>query len=358
MTGEAIDDMQRPTMRLAFSSVSNILRQISSNKQHETRRICVSQSPGKFFAQSYAITDIQCNSVSIGITPGWQQSVRLPAYLAFDKVPKGIPDWWDEEDDDDDEDNVNSPFEKRDRFNSKKFDEGGGGEGGDYGGSGGGRGGRSDEPDDGGGGGDDGDGKSNPFAASLAWYTSMLTKFPLRTKTITTSILGMLGDLIAQFSAHENGTPYKHDLSRTVAIGLWGLIFMGPVLHFWYTNLDRAVVGRLSILGKVVADQTLFAPFFTTMFMFGCGVLEGNGLDTTKENWVSKFFPSMKASYMLWPLAQTINFMFVPKHFQVFYVNCVALFWNCVLTYISHDDDIEAPEPVEKIANSKLSPAN
>lgn len=35
---------------------------------------------------------------------------------------------------------------------------------------------------------------------------------------------------------------------------------------------------------------------------------------------------------MLWPMAQFINFTFVPLQYQVIYVQCIALLWNSYLS--------------------------
>ena len=39
----------------------------------------------------------------------------------------------------------------------------------------------------------------------------------------------------------------------------------------------------------------------------------------------------------LWPMAQFINFYFVPSGFRVLYVCGITLLWNMILAYIKHE---------------------
>ena len=67
---------------------------------------------------------------------------------------------------------------------------------------------------------------------------------------------------------------------------------LGLPHHIWYGFLDRVIPGAslLSVVKKIVLDQTAFSPFANVSFFMGSGLLEGN---TTKEAWKefkSKFF--------------------------------------------------------------------
>ena len=41
-------------------------------------------------------------------------------------------------------------------------------------------------------------------------------------------------------------------------------------------------------------------------------------------------------NYQIWPIASTINFYLIPMKFQVLFSNCVGLFWNTFLSYLTH----------------------
>jgi hypothetical protein len=94
-------------------------------------------------------------------------------------------------------------------------------------------------------------------------------------------------------------------------MGLMGVAFFGPALHFWYSRLDKIVKwpGAKGAAAKLALDQTLFAPFALTGFFGLLGLLEG---DSPQQIWEEKFkpnfVPSLLANYTLWPAANFINF--------------------------------------------------
>lgn len=237
--------------------------------------------------------------------------MHFPAILKFDKVPEELPDWWDDEEDDDDID---------------KDKGGNGGEGGS-----GGQGGSGDGGDGG------GDGKGF-FAALLAMYVNAIRTNPVRTKALSTCVIALFGDMLAQIIAQSDKAEFCFDVRRSASIGIWASVFMGPVLHYWYGFLDRVFLGKFALAGKLLSDQLLFAPFFNGAFIAGVGTLEGNPLRQVADTVRTKLWPSMKANWTLWPAAQVVNFTLIPRTFQIVYVNCVALVWNVILTYISHED--------------------
>lgn len=272
---------------------------------------------------------------------------------AFDKVPEKLPDWWDDDDDDDDADagsSKNNPLTTATRdassFAYPRFNAGGDGNGigknghGGNGGNGGGGHSNGDENDRR----DNDDKEQRGFiTAFLLWYTSVLMKYPILTKSITTGLMSMLGDLMAQRIAHRDNTePFNVDRRRTFAISFWSLIFMGPALHTWFGLLNRTIVGtRFVVVRKVLIDQLFFAPFFITSIMVGTGALEGKSVERIKQIWKDKFQQSMVTNWLVWPLAQTINFGLVPRIYQTFFSNVVALGWNTIFMYITHDVENE-----------------
>ncbi len=95
----------------------------------------------------------------------------------------------------------------------------------------------------------------------------------------------------------------------------------------------------------MAADQLLFAPiilagFFVTNSLFEDPSTEGlkKGIKSYKE----KIWETLKINWMIWPLATTINFWFMPVQYQVLFANFVGLFWNIILSYIAYDE--KAPE--------------
>lgn len=243
---------------------------------------------------------------------------RIP--LKFDKVPDKLPDWWDDEDDEDEE----AENSKQPNGDGGDGSSGGGGDGsGGYGSNNG-----SSNGDG---------GEKGFFAGLLAMYVRAVKTNPVRTKAASTALLSIVGDYLAQHISQQDDPSCKLDIRRTLSVGIWGFIALGPSLHYWYAALDRLFFGKFAVLYKVVADQLLFSTVSNAAFMAGVGTLEGHPFRETLETVRTKIWPSMKANWTLWPAAQLINFACVPKSFQIVYVNCIALIWSVILAYIAHD---------------------
>ncbi|RAL43174.1 hypothetical protein DM860_009956 [Cuscuta australis] len=198
---------------------------------------------------------------------------------------------------------------------------GGSGENNARGGGGGGNGG-------GGGGGDEGK------RSFLTWYFTLLEKYPMCTKAITSALLTCIGDLICQLWS-DQVPPF--DGMRTFRFTLLGLVLVGPSLHFWYLYLSRLVTttGASGAVLRLLLDQLVFAPVFIGVFLSTLVTLEGQPsqvIPKLQQVWAS----AVLANWQLWIPFQFFNFRFVPQQFQVLAANFIALIWNVILSYKAH----------------------
>ena len=148
-------------------------------------------------------------------------------------------------------------------------------------------------------------------------------------------VLVAAGDVITQQFAEQRGT--NHDFRRTARMGVVGLV-IGPVLRSWYLTLERIVPGTAKTAGfkKMLLDQSLFAPVMICFFFSVSETLAGKRPHEIKEMLQERYVQTLITNYKIWPLAQTLNFTFVPIQHRVGFVQIVAIFWNAYLSWMAN----------------------
>ncbi|CAG9333391.1 unnamed protein product [Blepharisma stoltei] len=179
------------------------------------------------------------------------------------------------------------------------------------------------------------------MAKFLSFYNRSLNARPLLTKSISTFCTVGLGDALSQYiesKIHNRPFIQNFDFTRYLKLSLFGGFYLGPILHNWYGLL--AVLfpqkGVVSTVKKVFLDQTLFSSFVICSFFTAVPLMNNAGLSAGVTKIKEDFWEALKMNWRIWPLAMVINFNFVPLHFQVLFVNFVALFWNSYLSYVTN----------------------
>ena len=93
-------------------------------------------------------------------------------------------------------------------------------------------------------------------------------------QTPTSNSLHLLGRHICMWTLYR----HKHQLTFLVLQVAFGVTLDGPVGHVWYTLLDRKVfpnepTSNRAVVCKMLADQLLWAPFFSCVFFVFTNVL-------------------------------------------------------------------------------------
>jgi protein Mpv17 len=171
----------------------------------------------------------------------------------------------------------------------------------------------------------------------LAAYELALTRRPLLTRVVQSGLIVGTGDILAQKFVEANPS---FDFPRFRGATLTGAFFVGPALYGWYTKTIPRIMARINIKSPIgstlvatAIDQTLFACFLMAGF-FPC--LEffksfdfDAGIDSLKRN----FWAALITNWKVWPPIILVNYYYVPIKFQPLYINFIALFWNCYLSY-------------------------
>jgi protein Mpv17 len=91
----------------------------------------------------------------------------------------------------------------------------------------------------------------------------------------------------------------------------------------------------VAVLSKVFIDQTLNSPVGTATFFFWTQLWKGRP-ERTMPELREKLWPTTQVAWRLWPAAQAINFLMVPAHLRIVFINAVAIVWTTILSTISN----------------------
>lgn len=169
-------------------------------------------------------------------------------------------------------------------------------------------------------------------------YSRFLTRHPLLTKSLTCSILLSVGDAVSQVLDMWNHRElHRLDAKRLGTMAVFGGVYLGPVLHVWYSFvLGRCfpVPGLLTAAKKTVMDQAIFAPFGFVTFFTGLTLLNGGTWAQAHGKLQKELWSTLMVNWSVWPVVQAFNFALVPIPYQVLVVNTVAIVWNSYLSYV------------------------
>jgi len=192
-----------------------------------------------------------------------------------------------------------------------------------------------------------------PAAAATSgawmWYKTMLVTRPLVTKSVTSSCIMGVSDVVCQ-QIVSKANPVeerssKLDSTRTLHVAITGCLWSGPITHYWYIvleklytiiaqvfNIQNAAVG---LIIKLILDSTIFSSVTITGYFTMRSILEGTGLKGAGYKLKTRFLSTLFGAWRFWPLANAVNFWFVPIQFRVLYMNALSFFWTGWLTYVN-----------------------
>ncbi|KAF8887936.1 hypothetical protein CPB84DRAFT_1786452 [Gymnopilus junonius] len=187
-------------------------------------------------------------------------------------------------------------------------------------------------------------------------YQHSLDAHPNITLAVTGGSLNALGDVVAQVAQLKLGTlkhddlPNKYDLARTFRFFCFGFT-ISPFMGRWNTLLERRFplrafgsTSRISYkaLGKRLAsDQLIMAPAGLIFFIGSMGAMEGRSIDQIRQRYMDIFPTALLANWKVWPLAQLINFRYMPLPYRVPFIQSCGVFWTLYLSLLNSEEDIK-----------------
>lgn len=173
---------------------------------------------------------------------------------------------------------------------------------------------------------------------------SVFANHPKLSSAVTGFVTFSLGDVIAQ--KLEKGGNKVLDLKRSMKVGLLGFVMNGVFLTRWFDYLDR-VVGtcmhtKANVICKVVADQLVYAPLaIMAYFSYATATLSDNANADSSflTKMVDDFWPTFAADCTIWPVANVVNFRYVPLVYRASFTSFVALIWQTYMSVVAYADD-------------------
>ncbi|KAH3669198.1 hypothetical protein WICMUC_005037 [Wickerhamomyces mucosus] len=125
------------------------------------------------------------------------------------------------------------------------------------------------------------------------------------------------------------------NFQRFIGFMFWGfsMAFI-QVVWYWILNhfytKDPTIV---SAIARVLTDQLLFSPIsLFSFFSYSNYFLESGDKFTLHQKIRKIYLSTLAANYMVWPLVQFLNFLFMPKRFQVPFSSSSKLSFSiCIL---------------------------
>lgn len=176
---------------------------------------------------------------------------------------------------------------------------------------------------------------SEPSALTAAWvgYLALLQSKPVIAKALTSLVGFGIGDTLAQCCVEKKKS---FDWMRLLRFSSAGLLFHGPMGHWFYGSLDSLIPGASArkVAIKVFIDQTVHAPIFGTVFFSYLAAMEGKGPVMVAKRVKHELMTQLTGSWKVWPLAHAVNFAFVPTNQRILYINSIQIGYNMFLSII------------------------
>jgi len=168
-------------------------------------------------------------------------------------------------------------------------------------------------------------------------YIYHLHHNPWPTNIITTGVTISIGDFIAQYVI-EGRSFEKYDIKRTAHFAVVGCCLAAPSLLIWYRTLDKIVKGKtiLATAKKIILDQALYSPYILATFFVSIDALNHKSLYQIQERFKKDYINTQINAYKFWPIAQTLNFCFVPSVYRILFLRGMAIIWNSYLSWSIH----------------------
>ncbi len=131
-------------------------------------------------------------------------------------------------------------------------------------------------------------------------------------------------------------SPTRFIFRRFFAFMLWGFI-QAFIQVAWYSFLNSMYTDDPTIVGVLerdLTDQLCFSPVsLICFFTYGTIVIESGTMQDVRSKLFRIYLSTLACNFCLWFPVQFINFLVMPRRFQVPFSSAVGVLWNCFLSF-------------------------
>ncbi|KAL5706878.1 hypothetical protein ACHQM5_024988 [Ranunculus cassubicifolius] len=183
----------------------------------------------------------------------------------------------------------------------------------------------------------------------FGWYMRMIKSHPVMTKSITSGGIYIAADYSSQRLTMTSSDSY--DLLRTLRMAGYGMLIVGPSMHFWFNFMSKVLPKRdvVTTFKKIFVGQAVFGPAMTTVFFSLNAGLQGESGAEIIARLKRDLVPTLTNGLLYWPVCDFVTFKFIPVQLQPLVSNSFAYLWTIYLTYMASLNKVD-PNPSNKIA--------
>ena len=160
---------------------------------------------------------------------------------------------------------------------------------------------------------------------------------------LTSGAIHVMADTLAQL-VESRGSMEEHDYRRTLTFGIVGATLHGPYFQRAFAMLDKRLPAT-AVLKKTAITQVLLNPPYLVLLFAWLGTLEGRQFpEEVAQNVSDKIVPAFWAGNLFWPVANFLNFRYLPPQHRVAYVASCGAVWNTFISLLNKHKDQQTAE--------------
>ncbi|XP_049859980.1 peroxisomal membrane protein 2 isoform X2 [Schistocerca gregaria] len=166
---------------------------------------------------------------------------------------------------------------------------------------------------------------SKPIYSLMEKYFEQLYTHPIRTKSINSCVIAVLGNLAFQYLSGNKVL----NQDSLIAYGLYGLLFGGTIPHFFYKGLDGFIPYGTShrSLKQLAVERFIFMPLYQAFSLYMLARLEGKSHNEAIGQLLRIYGPTVRANWIWLTVVQYLNLRLVPPMLRVLFANLIGFFW-------------------------------